>query len=64
MQLTELSLQELQGMEIVIINKTLDSWTPGGILLIFHGCSHSALDFWYPSASCQNCTGNPSDLLN
>jgi hypothetical protein len=32
---------------------------PKGILVLFHGCQHSALDFWPKSENCMNCFGLP-----
>lgn len=33
-----------------------------GTVLLFHGCSHSATDFFPKSASCQPCLGLPEEL--
>lgn len=35
---------------------------PKGTVLLFHGCSHSATDFFPKSASCQSCLGLPEEL--
>ena len=32
-----------------------------GVLLMSHGCSHSATDWWPPSPSCTRCTGLPEE---
>lgn len=32
---------------------------PRGVLLVLHGCSHSATDMWPPSPSCPTCIGLP-----
>ena len=34
---------------------------PTGVLLLSHGCSHSATDWWPPSSSCPRCTGLPEE---
>jgi hypothetical protein len=34
---------------------------PTGVLLLSHGCSHSATDWWPPSLSCPRCTGLPEE---
>ena len=31
--------------------------TPRGILALFHGCQHSATDFWSKHSSCATCIG-------
>lgn len=33
-----------------------------GALLLLHGCSHSATDFFPPTSTCPNCTGLPESL--
>ena len=34
--------------------------SPQAVLLLFHGCSHSAIDWWHASKSCPTCLGAPS----
>lgn len=50
-------MQDMFGMEVVVVNDTSADVLPRGILLVFHGCSHSALDWWLPSTSCTICEG-------
>jgi len=33
-----------------------------GVLLVFHGCSHSATDWWPKSAACPKCIGLPEEV--
>jgi hypothetical protein len=33
-----------------------------GVLLLAHGCSHSALDFWPPSPGCPGCLNLPEEV--
>ena len=32
-----------------------------GLLFLFHGCQHSALDFWPSSEGCEKCVGLPEE---
>jgi len=34
--------------------------TPKAVLLLFHGCSHSATDWWHASKNCPSCLGAPA----
>ena len=46
-------MQELQGTEVLVVTKD----KPKGVLLLFHGCGHGALDWWPASPGCPDCTG-------
>ncbi len=46
-------IQELFGQQVIIERVP----NPQGVLLTFHGCSHSALDWWRKQPSCQDCLG-------
>lgn len=35
--------------------------TPKGVILVFHGCSHSATDWWDKQDSCPKCIGLPEE---
>ena len=52
--------QELAGQSIIIERAR----QPRGVLLTFHGCGHSALDWWHPQPSCKACTGGRNGLLS
>ena len=56
---TAVFVQEVHGAEVLIVNKTLNGRAPNGVLLLFHGCSHSAKDWWTATPNCPNCTGIP-----
>lgn len=48
--------------EIVIQAPPLSSGSsPRGLVLLLHGCSHSATDFWPRSKYCETCTGLPEE---
>ena len=49
-------VQVVQGTEVLLITKEAGT-QPKGVLLLFHGCGHGALDWWYSSPSCRACTG-------
>ena len=55
-QMTTLLLgpQEIDGTEIVYTRVA----APKAVLLLFHGCSHSALDWGRSSATCPGCLGD------
>lgn len=46
------------GSEVVIANIS----RPSAVLLVFHGCSHSATDWWFPSSGCAKCQGLPEEV--
>jgi hypothetical protein len=46
-------VQALAGQSLIIER----AQRPWGVLLTFHGCGHSALDWWHPQPSCSACTG-------
>lgn len=46
-------MQELAGQSLIIERVQ----RPRGVLLTFHGCGHSALDWWHQQPSCSACTG-------
>lgn len=48
---------ELSGQNLIIERVQ----QPKGVLLTFHGCSHSALDWWQPGPTCKACTGLPEE---
>lgn len=35
---------------------------PVGVLALFHGCAHSAHDFWYRQPGCEQCSGLPGEV--
>ena len=43
-------------MEVVI---TRPHGEPKAVVLLFHGCQHSAVDWGYPSPTCPSCLGKP-----
>eukprot|EP00983_Pelagomonas_calceolata_P016300 515361-Pelagomonas_calceolata.AAC.2 len=51
--------QVLENTEIVWQKPT---GTPRALLLIAHGCSHSAVDFWPKSGRCPTCLGQLSSF--
>ena len=46
-------MQELGGQRLIIERVS----QPRGVLLTFHGCSHSALDWWPKQPACESCVG-------
>ncbi|KAK9797360.1 hypothetical protein WJX73_002960 [Symbiochloris irregularis] len=48
----------LDGTEVLLLNTT----KPKAVLLVFHGCSHSATDWWFGSDTCQTCSGLPEEV--
>jgi len=44
----------IDGQEVVYERPT---GTPRGILALFHGCQHSAIDFWSKQSTCATCIG-------
>ena len=46
--------QMIEGQEVVY-ERT--HGTPKGILALFHGCQHSAIDFWSKQSACAACIG-------
>lgn len=48
-------LQEIDGTEVVYTRVA----SPKAVLLLFHGCSHSALDWGKNSSTCPGCLGTP-----
>ena len=53
------TLQTLAGVEAVW---QMPSSPPLGLVLLTHGCGHSATDFWPPSPSCPRCIGLPEEV--
>ena len=51
--------QNILGSEVLIVNVS----SPKAVLLIFHGCSHSATDWWFTSPACPQCLGAASVTL-
>lgn len=49
--------QVVAGMEVLLVTQGVT--TPKAVLLLFHGCSHSAIDWWHASTNCPTCLGNP-----
>ena len=50
-----------------VINSVETVWqkpasTTRGLLLLAHGCQHSATDFWPHSAACTQCVGLPEEV--
>jgi hypothetical protein len=50
--------QELAGQSLIIERVQ----RPQGVLLTFHGCGHSALDWWHPQPACKACIGGIDQL--
>ncbi|KAK9862120.1 hypothetical protein WJX84_001804 [Apatococcus fuscideae] len=50
--------QEVLGTEVVHAAVA----KPAGVLLLFHGCQHSAIDWWPVQSSCQACIGLPEEV--
>lgn len=50
-------LQSINGTQLVL---TKPVGQAKGVVLLFHGCQHSALDWGYASPSCPLCLGRPS----
>ncbi|KAK9836287.1 hypothetical protein WJX81_002164 [Elliptochloris bilobata] len=48
------------GMEVLTI--TTGAAVPNAVLLLFHGCSHSAIDWWHASKNCTTCLGLPEEV--
>lgn len=46
----------VNGTEVVLTNPLGQA---KGVVLLFHGCQHSALDWGYASPSCPLCVGKP-----
>lgn len=53
------ALESIAGVEAVY---ELPSGAPRGLVFLAHGCSHSALDFWPLSTSCEACIGLPEEV--
>jgi hypothetical protein len=49
--------QVVGGVEVLTI--TQGAATPKAVVLLFHGCSHSATDWWHASKNCPSCLGAP-----
>jgi len=47
-------LQDINGTEVVL---TKPLGQVKGLVMLFHGCQHSALDWGYASATCPKCLG-------
>lgn len=58
-QVRQATLQE----HAVIWELPVGGGPPVAALLALHGCSHSAGDFWPPSATCADCLGLPEEVL-
>ena len=55
-----LCLQTVEGHEVMLELPGSLPNTEGratGVLVLLHGCSHSAGDFWAPSEACRQCLG-------
>ena len=50
--------QVVGGVEVLTV--TQGAATPKAVLLLFHGCSHSATDWWHASKNCPSCLGAPA----
>lgn len=48
-----LCLQEIQGMEVVLVR----SRSTRGVLMVFHGCMRRPTDWWHYEPTCVTCTG-------
>lgn len=46
----------IDGTEVLTITAA-GAGTPKAVLLLFHGCSHSAIDWWHASKKCPTCLG-------
>ena len=46
-------VQEVEGVELVYQAPA----KPTGLVLIFHGCAHSAIDWWRQGDGCTQCLG-------
>lgn len=57
-QLELLGVHELVDGEVEIVYQ-LPAAFPVGVLAVFHGCQHSATDWWPRTESCPQCTGLP-----
>lgn len=55
-------LQMIDGTEVLVIT-VAGAASPKAVLLLFHGCSHSAIDWWHASKNCPMCLGALSFLL-
>ena len=53
--------QMIDGQEVVYERPT---GTPKGILALFHGCQHSAIDFWSRQPACASCIGERFSLVS
>ncbi len=51
-----LDVQVVNGTELVL---TKPLGQAKGVVLLFHGCQHSALDWGYASPTCPLCLGEP-----
>ena len=56
-ELVRLGLQSVNGTEVVL---TKPLGQAKGVVLLFHGCQHSALDWGHASSTCLLCLGRPS----
>ena len=54
-----LGLQSINGTEVVL---TKPLGQAKGVVLLFHGCQHSALDWGQTSPTCPLCLGRPFTL--
>ncbi|KAK9845121.1 hypothetical protein WJX74_010780 [Apatococcus lobatus] len=50
--------EEVLSTEVVHANVA----KPAGVLLLFHGCQHSAIDWWPAQPSCPSCIGLPEEV--
>ena len=57
----ELTMPSSRPPVEVVWQAPIGSSGPTGVLLLSHGCSHSATDWWPPSPSCPRCTGLPEE---
>lgn len=51
--------RNVDGVEFVY---EVPSGTVKGVVLLLHGCSHSATDFWHSSEGCRDCIGLPEEV--
>ncbi|CAK0738447.1 hypothetical protein CVIRNUC_001044 [Coccomyxa viridis] len=51
--------EDVKGVEVVI---TRPHGEPKAVVLLFHGCQHSAVDWGYPSPTCSSCLGLPEEV--